>query len=122
MSNIREFTINGDHIMFINRFRNTRNGFAHDTEFLYNGVCLVETTCHYINRTWENYAYQTVMLSAIHEAMEACKERCKRNFKALNGYSKMTATRNEEFEKMLSDSKEYQKFIQIRDIIRGRVW
>lgn len=122
MSNIREFSINGDQIIFINRFRNTRNGFAHDTEFVYNGFLLVETTCHYINRTWENYTYQSVMLKAVSIAMETCKERCKRNFKALNGYDKMTAKRNEEFEKLLSTSEEYKKFTQIRDIIRGRVW
>ena len=122
MATIREFTIDGDRVMFVNQWRSTRNGFAHDAEFFYNGFSLVKTSCHYINRTWENYTFQSVMLKAIGIAMDEYTERQKRDFKAENGYRKMTAQRKEEFEKMLAKSGEYNKFIRIRDNIRGKVY
>lgn len=97
---IREFKINGKKIQFINASRSTRHGFAHDTEVLINGYHCRKSTCHYLNRTWECFRYQTVMLKAISEEIEARKNEIKNHYKSENGLSRLTAKHTAEVEKL----------------------
>lgn len=57
-------------IEFNNSFRSTRNGFAHDTEVSIDGEFVHKTSAHYLNRTWEAYAYQSVMKDALDELID----------------------------------------------------
>lgn len=78
--------------------RNTRNGFAHHCTIIIDGRdCGVEATCHYLNRTWERYAYQTVMLKAAREQIARLIEWEREDFMRDRGYERMTAKRKAEF-------------------------
>ena len=55
--------INGKKYEFINYFANTRNGFKHSCEMYIDNSTYPSASgvCHYLNRTWEKYTYQSVM-------------------------------------------------------------
>lgn len=93
--------INGNEYEFICQFKNTRNGFKHECNLFINDRFETSATCHYYNRTWESYNYQSVMLRAVSILMEEHENFLKDVFKKENGYEKMTAKRKEEFQKVL---------------------
>lgn len=67
MKQIREFYIDDNRIVFVNESAGTRSGFKHSTDLYINGyIPAISETLHYINRTWEAYQYQSVMLSAVY--------------------------------------------------------
>lgn len=39
----------------------TRNGFKHEAVLLLNGREMDRAKCNYINRTWEQFTYQSVL-------------------------------------------------------------
>ena len=51
-------------VMFVCEFRNTRHGFAHDVTMFVDGREQSKATCHYLNRTWERWNYQSACISA----------------------------------------------------------
>ena len=56
------FTFDGKNYEARCSSRSTRNGFAHDCTVRdenYNEVS--EATCHYLNRTWECYRFESVL-------------------------------------------------------------
>ena len=95
---LRKIKIDGKEVEFANQFRGTRSGFAHDTTMFIDGRRVAEHTCHYLNRTWERYTYQTVMKCAVDEVIEKEMAYLKERFLRVNGYKKMTAQRKAEFE------------------------
>ena len=95
---IKKFLVNGKEYMFVNSYRNTRSGFAHDTTLFINGVEEVENTCHYLNRTWECYTYQTVMMGAVRELINDRRNYLERKYKEDNGFSKLTDKRRSALE------------------------
>ena len=115
---IRKFEVNGRQVEFVNQSRSTRSGFAHDTTMFINGCNYAEATCHYLNRTWESYTYQTVMRKAVYEEREAYTERLKDKFKAERGYNKLTAKRQEEFTEFIKDNEQIQFYDALLDALR----
>lgn len=99
---IKKFEIGSRHVEFVNDSASTRNGFKHMTTLFVNGCQCGQNTVHYLNRTWECYPYQTCMRGCVRELLENRIENLKSDFKFKNGYMKMTAKRNEEFEKWIS--------------------
>ena len=108
---LKKITICGKEVEFVNQYRNTRMGFAHDTTMFVDGRQYGTATCNYYNRTWECYTYQTVMLTVVHNLSEARQSYLKDRFKADHNYQKMTPKRTQEFEVVLNDDEEY-KFYQ----------
>ena len=47
-------------------YKKTRNGFKHEAVLLVNGSKEERVKCNYLNRTWEQYTYQSV----IHKLLE----------------------------------------------------
>ena len=45
---------------FVNDFKSTRSGFNHYSRLHMGSTLLSEAKVRYINRTWEEYRYQTV--------------------------------------------------------------
>ena len=79
MAQYFSFTFNGKNYEARCTSRSTRNGFAHDCEVRdenYNDIC--KATCHYLNRTWECFRFESVLHSAIGamEAQEIADEIC----------------------------------------------
>ena len=96
MAKYFKFAFNGTEFTARCNSRSTRNGFAHDCEVWdenYNDICKV--SCHYLNRTWESFRFETVIHNAIGaiEASEISDEilrykdehDCKRLPKGLKG-------------------------------------
>lgn len=107
----RKITVNEKEYLFVNESRSTRHGFAHDTTLLINGCERVKHTCHYLNRTWECYTYQTSMYGAINEVINERIDYITKRFKENNGYSKLTEKRKIELNSVLDNDiflKEYK--------------
>ena len=45
--------------------KNTRNGFCHRAVLLCNGCEREKAKCNYLNRTWESFPYETVILRLV---------------------------------------------------------
>lgn len=93
------FDANDHHFEFVCTSRNTRNGFAHDA------VCFIDggdwdnltSTCNYLNRTWERYAYQSVMQKLVFAQCAKHVSWELDDFKRARNYERMTAKRKAEF-------------------------
>ena len=67
---------------------NTRNGFKHECEIAVNGRVVAKTKICYLNRTWEQYEYQSVIYKAVDDLVlsetaidnEKLKKALKRQF------------------------------------------
>lgn len=116
---IRKITVNGREYEFINSSRNTRSGFAHDTTLFIDGRYTEESSCHYINRTWERYTYQTVMRKCIDNMITEEYNRFIDNYKAEYNIKRMTAEKRAEAEEVfyeLSEIKELQKVYKLLEL------
>jgi len=60
-----EFIIGDRKYKFYGKYGNCRDGFNHFADLEINGVPVASAKVHYINRTWESYDYQTVMMNAM---------------------------------------------------------
>lgn len=68
MARYFEFSFNGHRYEARGTARDTRNGFAHDIAVWdENHRDVTEATCHYLNRTWECYPYETCLHKAIEQ-------------------------------------------------------
>lgn len=106
---LKKLTIDGKQVEFVNAFRGTRNGFAHDTTLFIDGYVMAQHTCHYLNRTWERYTYQTVMRCAVCDLEEERENRLKDKFKTEKGYAKLTPKRKLELAEVI-DADEDMRF------------
>lgn len=76
-------------INFINSFKSTRGGFKHETKVSINSTIVHKTECHYINRTWERYTYQSVMKKALHELIEKETQKLRNEIKERTGKKRL---------------------------------
>jgi hypothetical protein len=53
-------------------YKSTRNGFKHIATLLKNGQAIYDTKVCYLNRTWERYTYESVMLVIIDKFIAQC--------------------------------------------------
>ena len=72
-------------ITFINNFVSTRSGFRHETLLSIDTTIVRKSVARYLNRTWESYAYQSVMKKACTEEIESEIERLKAEYKEQTG-------------------------------------
>ena len=86
--------INDNQIIFVNNSRSTRNGFTHDSELYINDNYRGENSCHYLNRTWELYRYQTVMMGLVDKLIEERKNYIKAEYKRVNNIARLTQKHN----------------------------
>lgn len=94
---IKTFNARGVVVNFVCESRNTRNGFAHDcTVFIY-GHEFGRASCYYLNRTWECYRYQTVMLKTVRGLIDEYTAYIKNEFMRENNYKRMTPDRQKRF-------------------------
>ena len=112
---IKNIRINDTLYTFVCDYRNTRNGFAHDCTLFIHNIEQTRASCFYINRTWEWYTYQTVMLSTIDNLLTERSEQLKNTFKNEHGYKKLTAKRKSEFDELLKSDQVYMDLFAVRD-------
>jgi hypothetical protein len=77
-------------IEFKNSARNTRGGFAHDTQMFIDGILEMKNSAHYLNRTWESYAFQSVMKQAIYLRIEEERAKLVREYKEANNKKRIS--------------------------------
>jgi hypothetical protein len=73
------FKIN-DQFTIACEFKSTRNGFKHEAHFISNGSEVEKQKVCYLNRTWEAWTFQTVILDLINKSKFLTKEQ-KEEFK-----------------------------------------
>ena len=111
-------SIEGKEIIFVNTWRGTGSGFMHETELYIDGWNAAAARCHYINRTWERYSYQSVMLEAVHTLQEKETARGKAYFLQANGYKNMMASRKSAFEEYLAQNKNLSFYKKLEEALR----
>ncbi len=77
-------------IEFKNSARNTRSGFAHDTQMFIDDQLETKATCHYLNRTWESYTFQSVMKQAVYLRIEEERAKLVNEWKATNNKQRIS--------------------------------
>lgn len=88
--------------------RSTRRGFAHDCSLYLDGHKIAHDTANYINRTWEAYRFQAVMMGAIDNAIEQIKADVRETEKAARGWAKLTQARKNEIAKIIEQNSSYK--------------
>ena len=92
--------------------------FVHETELFIDGWQAADARCYYINRTWERYAYQSVMLEAVHKLTEAEIEREKQLFRNLMGIKNIMPRHKELFAAHLATSRILSFYKKIEEALR----
>ena len=105
-------------IIFINTWRGTGSGFLHETELYIDGWAATAAKCHYINRTWERYSYQSVMLEAVHKLQEEETEREKQRFRQLHGIKNIMERHKPAFTEQLKNSETLSFYKKIEEALR----
>lgn len=62
-----EFTVNGEKIYFYCNTTYTKNGFCHHVYTVGGGKENEHSRVSYLNRTWESFEYETVLLHAVNK-------------------------------------------------------
>lgn len=115
---LHKLVIDGKEINFINTWRGTRSGFMHETELYIDGWQAAAARCYYINRTWERYAYQSVMLEAVHKLQEEETEREKRRFRQQHGIKNIMARHKPALGQQLENSENLAFYKKIEEALR----
>ena len=115
---LRQLSIEGKEIVFVNTWRGTRSGFMHETELYINGWAATAAKCHYINRTWERYSYQSVLLQAVHNLQEEEIGREKQLFRNLMGIKNIMPRHKELFSEHLETSRILSLYKKIEEALR----
>lgn len=113
-----QLTIDGKEIVFINTWRGTRSGFMHETELHIDGWRAAAARCYYINRTWERFSYQSVMLEAVHKLQAEETAREKAHFLRLNGYKNLMQHRKPAFMEYLAENKNLSFYKKLEEALR----
>lgn len=80
-------------------YMNCRDGFNHLADMWVNYKPVVQNQkIHYINRTWERYDGQSVMMSAVRGIQDDRKAELKAKYLTDNNYGRLTPKRKEELE------------------------
>ena len=115
---LHRLSIEGQEVTFINTWKGTRSGFQHETELYIDGRHASAARCYYINRTWERYSYQSVMLEAVHKLQEEETARERAYFLQVNGYKNMMEHRKAAFLEYLANNKTLSFYKQIEEALR----
>lgn len=90
--------------------------------YLEIGYELVTHTCHYLNRTWECYTFQTSMAGCIYDLLAEIEAKLIDQYKRDNNIARLTAAKKEVFKtEILEKNEDYIIYKEIQKIIRDRV-
>ena len=93
------FDVNGHSFRIQNYYDDNRSGFNHTSVLFMDGLRLGEARLHYINRTWETYAYQTSAESAISDYVSYLRDGAARRYKLNHNIGRFTKTHKDNFER-----------------------
>lgn len=81
----KQFNINGKEFILYCHTWETSRAWGHICELQMNGWHLATARARYYNRTWESYKYQSVMKSAVQQAIELETDLAIRRWKESTG-------------------------------------
>jgi hypothetical protein len=70
---MEKFTVN-ERITIICEYKNTRNGFKHVAHLFLGTQEIEKRKWCYLNRTWERFTYQSVMLDLVNRSINLTPE------------------------------------------------
>lgn len=112
---------NGQNFEFVNTSGNTRNGFFHQTQLTTNGH-FVKTKCFYLNRTWERFTYQSVMLKAVSILIEERAEEITKKYKFENNIERLTAKRKEEVKELIKADNSILTYAKVKELLNNNIY
>ena len=98
------FQAAGHEFRICNYYSDSRNGFAHTSAVFMDGLTLREATCHYCNRTWECFPYQSSALAAVRASIDYYTAGIVRRYKLNNGVQRITKRHREKLEALYRES------------------
>lgn len=107
-------------VEFVNQSRDTRHGFAHDTTMFVDGREMTSATCHYLNRTWECFQYQSVMLTAVRQMINCIEKQNENKLKELFDWKKLTPPRKEQLKEYNKNCIEWIFYQAVYDALNER--
>lgn len=119
---IKRYEVNGNKYEFVCEYFETYRNWGHKVCLLKNGRELQKAKCIYINRTWENYRFQTCMLKALSQEIEEQIEELKARYKRENNINRMSKKHNEKLEEVIETDNYMQELVEVRKQVRGKVW
>ena len=90
---LKEYENDDFKAVFVCDSRATRDGFAHDCTLFINRYQETKTSCFYLNRTWEAYQYQSVMLSAARQVIDDRISDIKEEYKRENNLNRIASNK-----------------------------
>lgn len=122
MSKMIHIEVNNHNYLFSCSSRNTRSGFAHDCTLFRDYNEIASATCHYLNRTWERWTYETACSNAVQNEINWRIDHLKDDYKYSKNVKRMTKKHQEQFE-MLVNANEYIKELQqVKDELKKKVY
>jgi len=99
-------------------FVDCRDGFSHVCDLYKDGLYHVASNrVHYLNRTWESYEFQSVMLGCVRKAMEHILDRAVDDYKEQNGLTRLVKAKREAVVEAVHNSKEYAEMQMLYDMV-----
>lgn len=117
-----EFELNGHQIAFYCEARDTRNGFAHDAKFFIDSEYVTTGTCHYLNRTWEYWHFQSACLACCSKMIAYREDSLKRNFKDARGLSRVAGKNKEELLRIVDSDDFIALLKEIKKVLNERAF
>lgn len=98
----------GKEYLFVNESIGNRSGFVHRSTLMENDREVATYKIQYINRTWESYRYQSVMMGLVYNLIDSKRELYLRRIKDSNGWSRWPKGRKAECSKVFETSQEFK--------------
>ena len=117
MDMVKTMTMDGKRYQFICRSWGTRSGFAHGCDMvdMERWEIVARNKSFYLNRTWECWDFQSCILGAIRNAMDAERQEITERVKDANGWAKLTAKRREAVDEAVEASADMKTLKKLFD-------
>lgn len=121
MDHVISFESKGRNVAFFCSARSTRSGFAHDARLYVDGRQWSVGHCHYLNRTWESYRFQSACLTACNNYIDVRKEDLKDDYKHDNRIARVVGEkRKAELQAIWDSDPDLILFRDIRQTLNER--
>ena len=116
---IKRYIINENEYSFVCEGWSNSNGWGHRVVLIKNMYTMCEAKIRYINRTWENYQFQSCMLKAIYIVKEKYQLLELECYREKTGKKRLKEAEKQE---VYANCKQLQELEELEKKVRGRVW
>lgn len=116
---IKKFLVGSNEYSFKCEGWSNSRAWGHRVVLIKNMYTMCEAKMTYINRTWENYEFQSCMLHAISIVEKKKQELELEYYKAKTGRKKL---REAEKQEIYANCEELKELKELKTRVRGRIW